>query len=71
MDLSIPQLSQTRTLRMEQPASDDKEVGERGGHFEPMQVLRHFGVSQCLITLDQKCSRMPPEQVRSPGILRA
>ena len=48
MDVRIRQLSQTRVLRMEQPASDDEEVGERRSDFEPMQILRDTAVTNLL-----------------------
>lgn len=52
MDLPIRQFSQTCILRMEQPASDDEEVGERRGDFEPMQILRDAAVTDFLEAKD-------------------
>src|ERR1700688_5011101 len=52
LNLPIRQRLSTRALRMQQPASDDEEVGERRGGFEPMQILRDAAVTDFLEAKD-------------------
>ncbi len=52
VDLPIRRFSQTRFLRMEQPASDDEEVGERCGDLKPVQILRDASVTDLLEAKD-------------------
>ena len=48
LSASIPCISQsssTRLLRFQQSSPDDIQVGERSGHFQPVQVLRQSAVA--------------------------
>ena len=41
----ISRFPPTRLLRLQQSSSDDVQVGERGGHFEAVQVLRQTPIA--------------------------
>src|SRR5450432_1147718 len=52
MGIRIRQLSHTRALCMEQPTPHDKQVGERCGDLEPVQILRDASVTDLLEAKD-------------------